>query len=153
MHGTGSLLAAVHMRGNYSRHAPNPYQPASVRYWFLTRLPRRQLAFSCQPVPLNLEAPSALCRRPSSSPARKLYVSCRMASDEDYTAFLNKANQDPGTGASTPTSRPVVSKFVNTDIPQLLLDVKEYYVSDADEPFQPVSLTWKRHTLPSEGML
>lgn len=72
-----------------------------------------------------------------------------MASDDDYMAFLNKANQDPSEGyAKKPTTAAAEQGFKTTDagveVPAMLLKVAgdSFYVSDADEPFVPVSLSW-----------
>lgn len=73
-----------------------------------------------------------------------------MASDEDYAAFLDKANQDTGTTASA-QSKSFKTKAVDTEVPHVLQQVEEYYISDADEPFEPVSLKWDGDAIPSEG--
>jgi hypothetical protein len=76
-----------------------------------------------------------------------------MSSDADYAAFLDKANQDTGAGdVSAKASSSARTKAVNTDVPHALQAVEEYYVSDADEPFEPVSLKWDGDGLPSKGM-
>lgn len=76
-----------------------------------------------------------------------------MASDEDYAAFLEKANQDPSDGkASAQSGKKPGTKSVDTEVPKALEQVDEYYTSDADEPFEPVSLKWKGDELPSAGM-
>jgi hypothetical protein len=67
-----------------------------------------------------------------------------MSSDADYTSFLDKANQDTGAKASTKsTSASTSKKAVNTDIPDKLQKLDSYYTSEADEPFENVSLKWK----------
>ena len=71
-----------------------------------------------------------------------------MASDEDYSNFLDKANQDTGTSRKSKT---VGTKSLDTDIPKHLEGIEEYYISEADEPFEPVSLQWDEDGLPSEG--
>lgn len=79
-----------------------------------------------------------------------------MSSDADYAAFLDKANQDTGAGDVSAQSHPsssVRTKAVNTEVPQTLQAVEEYYVSDADEPFEPVSLKWDGDALPGKGMI
>ncbi|KAK0741035.1 hypothetical protein B0T18DRAFT_432234 [Schizothecium vesticola] len=71
-----------------------------------------------------------------------------MASDDDYLAFLNKANQDPSEGRATTTATDTNSPFKITSagvaVPRVLqaLTRREdlVYVSDADEPFFPVAL-------------
>lgn len=75
-----------------------------------------------------------------------------MASDEDYGAFLEKANQDTGASKASSQSGSAVTKAVDTDVPASLQKVEAYYTSDADEPFEPVSLKWKGKILPSESM-
>lgn len=73
-----------------------------------------------------------------------------MGSDEDYASFLDKANQD--TGASASTQSKVGTKSVDTAVPKALESVEEYYTSEADEPFEPVSLKWDGEGLPDAGM-
>ncbi|KAI1388917.1 uncharacterized protein F4822DRAFT_262268 [Hypoxylon trugodes] len=84
----------------------------------------------------------------------------RMASDEDYMAFLDKANRDPNEGyvKSQNSSK---QDFKATDdgaqIPTAIQEATEdiFYVSDADEPFVPVYLAWDESGkgLPDEGGL
>lgn len=74
-----------------------------------------------------------------------------MASDEDYASFLEKANQHTVSKRASTQSKTVKTKAVDTEIPPLLLDIEEYYTSDADEPFEPVSLRWEGDKLPSSG--
>jgi len=85
-----------------------------------------------------------------TSPTLYYEPSRTMASDEDYASFLEKANQDPSGGkASTQSTKTAGTKAVDTEVPKVLQEVEEYYVSDADEPFEPVSLKWKGDELPS----
>ena len=75
-----------------------------------------------------------------------------MASDEDYSNFLDRANQD--TGASKASAQPISklsTKSVDTDIPGPLQEIEQYYTSEADEPFDPVSLKWDGKNMPSES--
>ncbi|KAI1804531.1 hypothetical protein F4811DRAFT_519545 [Daldinia bambusicola] len=71
----------------------------------------------------------------------------RMASDDDYMAFLNKANKDPSEGHAKPQSTSK-QEFKATDdgaqIPAVIQEATKdtFYVSDADEPFVPVYLAW-----------
>ncbi|KAI1769671.1 hypothetical protein GGR53DRAFT_473520 [Hypoxylon sp. FL1150] len=70
-----------------------------------------------------------------------------MASDEDYMAFLDKANKDPSEGYAKPQSSGK-QDFKTTDsgaqIPASIQEAikNSFYVSDADEPFVPVYLAW-----------
>ncbi|KXJ96596.1 hypothetical protein Micbo1qcDRAFT_199393 [Microdochium bolleyi] len=76
-----------------------------------------------------------------------------MSNDDDYMAFLNKANEDPSKGSSNSASATKsgggkMAQFKATDsgvqIPSVLRDATKdaFYVSDADEPFVPVYLAW-----------
>lgn len=70
-----------------------------------------------------------------------------MASDDDYMAFLDKANRDPNEGYAQPQSGGK-EEFKTTDdgvnIPAVIQQATKdaFYVSDADEPFVPVCLAW-----------
>jgi len=84
-----------------------------------------------------------------------------MASDEDYMAFLDKANRDPSEGYAKPQSGGGGSgamEFKTTDdgveMPKVLKEAtrEAFYVSDADEPFVPFALGFKGQGLPDEGM-
>jgi hypothetical protein len=80
-----------------------------------------------------------------------------MASDDDYMAFLNKANQDTTDSAATTQSKGA-GQFKALDSgsqpPRAIANVcaDAVYTSDADEPFEPVSLKWNGEGgLPDEG--
>jgi hypothetical protein len=68
-----------------------------------------------------------------------------MSSDADYGAFLDKANQDISSAESKNASqkKSYGTKSVNTAVPKVLEQVEEYYVSDSDEPFEPVALEFE----------
>ena len=68
----------------------------------------------------------------------------KMSSDADYASFLDKANQDTGAAQqqSSSSKKSYGTKSVDTAIPKALEQVEEYYVSDADEPFEPVALKY-----------
>jgi hypothetical protein len=72
-----------------------------------------------------------------------------MSSDADYTSFLDKANQDTGSAEqqSSLRKKSYGTKSVDTVVPQTLAKVEEYYVSDADEPFEPVALKYDGSSL------
>ncbi|KAH6621161.1 hypothetical protein B0J18DRAFT_466773 [Chaetomium sp. MPI-SDFR-AT-0129] len=75
-----------------------------------------------------------------------------MSSDQDYAAFLEKANEDPSQGAaqssSATSNKP--GQFRTTQqgvtvpapISEALDKGDAFYISDADEPFDPVALQW-----------
>lgn len=70
-----------------------------------------------------------------------------MADDDAYTSFLERANADPSAGVQSSnknTSSFHATKAVdaNQHVPQVLSDVEMYYISDADETFDPVVLSW-----------
>ncbi|RDW82069.1 hypothetical protein BP6252_03181 [Coleophoma cylindrospora] len=82
-----------------------------------------------------------------------------MASDEDYAAFLDKANQDPSEGMS---DKPQVKMAGNgklefkamdsgAKVPPVLDQLQAYYISDADEEFVPVCLKFSGKGLPDES--
>jgi hypothetical protein len=68
-----------------------------------------------------------------------------MSSDADYAAFLEKANQDTGAAEAKDASqkKSYGTESVNTAVPEVLEQVEEYYISDADEPFEPVALKFE----------
>jgi hypothetical protein len=72
-----------------------------------------------------------------------------MSSDADYASFLDKANQDTGPAEQQSSSKKKSygTKSVDTAVPKTLEKVEEYYVSDADEPFEPVALKYDRSSL------
>ncbi|KAK0704703.1 hypothetical protein B0H67DRAFT_649121 [Lasiosphaeris hirsuta] len=78
-----------------------------------------------------------------------------MASDDDYMAFLNKANADPMEGRAAPQSAPQPFKATEqgVEVPQVLTQATRgaFYVSDADEPFVPVALRWEGGLPDEEG--
>lgn len=86
----------------------------------------------------------------------------KMASDEDYMAFLNKANQDAEEGQAAAASsaqsagqqRTFKTQDEGSKLPKSIANALKdaFYVSEADEPFQGVSLKWKGEGgLPDEG--
>jgi hypothetical protein len=86
-----------------------------------------------------------------------------MATDDEYMAFLNKANQDPSDGYvhvqnnASQAQGELKAMDAGAVAPQPLVTATQnaFYVSDADEPFVPVSLKWdeKGQGLPDEGTL
>ena len=76
-----------------------------------------------------------------------------MSSDGAYSSFLDQANQETGaTKASTQSkSKSVSTKAIDTEVPATLQKVEQYYTSEADEPFEPVSLKWSGKNMPSES--
>ncbi|KAL8710551.1 MAG: hypothetical protein Q9225_007273 [Loekoesia sp. 1 TL-2023] len=73
-----------------------------------------------------------------------------MSSDDAYSSFLDQANQDTGASKASTTTKTAATKAVDTEVPVGLQNVKQYYTSEADEPFEPVSLQWNGNNMPSE---
>ena len=76
-----------------------------------------------------------------------------MSSDDAYSSFLEQANQDTGASKVSTKSSAAGTKAVDTDVPDSLQKIEQYYVSEADEPFEPVSLKWTGKNMPSESQL
>ncbi len=74
-------------------------------------------------------------------------------SDDAYSAFLDQANQDTGESKASTKSSPATTRAVDTDVPVPLQKVEQYgyYSSEADEPFEPVSLKWSGDNPPSQS--
>ncbi|KAL9075894.1 MAG: hypothetical protein Q9161_001288 [Pseudevernia consocians] len=72
-------------------------------------------------------------------------------SDDAYSSFLDQANQDTGASKASTKSKSAATKAVDTDVPATLQKVDQYYTSESDEPFEPVSLKWSGKNMPSEN--
>ncbi|KAK6500733.1 hypothetical protein TWF506_003497 [Arthrobotrys conoides] len=72
-------------------------------------------------------------------------------SDQDYEAFLNKANKD----YSNPSANPAPQKkdvFISATAHEALRAIGErWYTSDSDEPFTDVTFGWEGDALPDEA--
>lgn len=114
----------------------------------------------------NSAASSLLSRRAftaSSTPRINQPSDNKMSSDQDYAAFLEKANEDPskGTAQSSSAASNKPGQFRTTQqgvtvpapISKALDKGDAFYVSDADEPFEAVALEWDEagKGLPDEG--
>ena len=127
---------------------------------FPLRPPRTQSwAICCKRQAVNLPSNTGL-RDTSSRRFRLSYrdtyrASLSMSSDEAYSSFLDQANQDTGASKAKGStgSSSVGTKAVDTDVPATLQSIEQYYTSDADEPFEPVSLRWTGPNMPSESKL
>lgn len=79
-----------------------------------------------------------------------------MSDDASYTAFLNKANEDPKAGTSESTSQ-TKNKFdptsTNESLPSSLQSLPDTltYTSDTDSPFEAVILNYAGEELPSQA--
>jgi hypothetical protein len=68
-----------------------------------------------------------------------------MASDDDYAAFLEMANAPTsggGVSAQGKNSGFTTRTVDKNEVPQVLQQVESVYVSEADEEFEPVALSW-----------
>lgn len=79
-----------------------------------------------------------------------------MASDDAYMSFLDKANADvSGDNSQQGSSVKTETVHSSVSVPKALQSVDVYYVSDTDEPFEPVALKWDgaaKGAWPSAGM-
>jgi hypothetical protein len=77
----------------------------------------------------------------------------KMSSDADYEAFLDKANKDSNEAKATSQSKSksAGTKAVNASVPKGLEKVDEFFTSESDEPFEPVSLKYDGDKVPSAG--
>ncbi|KAJ5651312.1 uncharacterized protein N7484_005035 [Penicillium longicatenatum] len=80
-----------------------------------------------------------------------------MSSDDAYMDFLNKANADHSAGQKVSTQGAKTRTVDDSlKVPSSLQQVEAYYVSESDEPFEPVVLRFKdaaKGEWPSAGTL
>ncbi|KAI5301624.1 hypothetical protein KEM56_001523 [Ascosphaera pollenicola] len=107
-------------------------------------------------LPAYRRTPFAATALPHALSSKQLFSTSsgalKMASDDDYMAFLNKANQDPAAGtrnASSQTSPSQGGEVKTTtvtegeQVPASIKNVEAYYVSDTDAEFVPVTLKFE----------
>lgn len=97
--------------------------------------------------------PNLGTNRQASSSSTNAAPRLRNMSDEAYSSFLDQANQDTGASKASTQSKSagISTNSVDTEVPVALQKVEQYYTSEADEPFEPVSLKWAGETMPSES--
>lgn len=139
-----SLQKRVQLRHTASLITLISHQPAPARIF------NKAFTFYRRPQPLLLHQKhrSLPIKKPSDS-TRPLRT---MSSDEAYSSFLDQANQDTGASKASTQSKTTSTKAVDTDVPATLQNLEQYYTSEADEPFEPVSLKWSGRAMPSESM-
>ena len=129
------------------RHATSHLKPARCSIPLQHRPPRTSilsLARTRPSSPLQPKIPLAALHQRTAVAA--------MSSDDSYSSFLGQANQDTGASAkASSTSQSASTKAVDREVPSALEKVEQYYVSEADEPFEPVSLGWSGENMPSES--
>lgn len=97
----------------------------------------------------------AIASQPPSSPFST--TSLTMSSDDAYMSFLDKANADLNAGRAAQQGGDTVrteTVDANVKVPKPLQSVDAYYISDSDEPFEPVALKWdgaRKGDWPSPG--
>lgn len=76
-----------------------------------------------------------------------------MSSDAGYAAFLGRVQRDyskpPSNETPVAEKAATVAGSVNVN-PAIRVPGKRYYVSETDEPFESVSFTWHKRTLPDK---
>lgn len=75
-------------------------------------------------------------------------VMMMMSSDADYVAFLKKSQTDYSRSSESETPASATTEAH----PAVEALGERFYVSDADEPFEGVSFSWEKETLPDEGL-
>ncbi|KAI2642279.1 hypothetical protein GGS21DRAFT_501784 [Xylaria nigripes] len=129
-------------------------QRRAAAYHQLRKLKSESLFFS---------RPRTVLQQPTSSPRHvhghrdfETTTALRMASDDSYLAFLEKAQRDreagaagsQGGGGGRAAAAAAAAEFKSLDegavVPAVIHSATKdaFYVSDADEPFVPVSLAW-----------
>lgn len=104
----------------------------------------------------HFPATSKLRLQTSSLRTQSFSTSTRTMSDDAYMAFLDKANADVSGQAPQGTDT-VKTETVHSSlsVPKPLQSVNTNYVSETDEPFEPVALKWDgaaKGAWPSPGM-
>ncbi|KAJ6177791.1 hypothetical protein N7519_008252 [Penicillium mononematosum] len=138
-------IASYTLRSNIQIEHPQPqyrllnrrlhHQTSPRTYTQTTERQTRLFPATSTPQP---QTSSSLPKSPFSTSART------MSSDDAYMSFLDKANADvsgsaPQQGAGTVKTETVHSSL---SVPKPLQSVDAYYISDTDEPFEPVALKW-----------
>ncbi|KAJ5519391.1 hypothetical protein N7453_001813 [Penicillium expansum] len=132
------LLHCLHHKTSPRTHIPNTEH--QTRLFPATSRPQPQTSS-----PLPIQSPFSTSTQ-------------TMSSDDAYMSFLDKANADvsgsaPQQGAGTVKTKTVHSSL---SVPKPLQSVDAYYISDTDEPFEPVALKWDgaaKGALPSAEQL
>ena len=95
---------------------------------------------------------------PAAAPAT-ITTGPKMSSDSAYASFLEQANQDVGddspskmASSSAKKEQAVSIKAATAAVPDTLRGLDAFYVSEADEPFEGVSVKWEGDGL-DEGEL
>lgn len=140
-----------------SPHSPSSTHTSPLQQHIQTRHLRRvtssprpnnhqQKTFFQTLTPSSVRIPATPTSQSPRSANFSTSSSTTMSSDDAYMSFLDKANADLNAGrpqqGATETAR-TETVDANTQVPKPLQSVDAYYVSDADEPFEPVALKWE----------
>ena len=118
-------------------------RPLHCFYSHRSNPPRKQLSNRARK---TLQFPADPKSQFTSTTSRFSTSSLIMASDDAYASFLDKANSDLDAGrAQQQGGSSVQTKTVHNSLslPKPLKSVDAYYVSETDEPFEPVALPWE----------
>ncbi|KAL5340704.1 hypothetical protein BJX70DRAFT_92334 [Aspergillus crustosus] len=129
-------LASLALRTSTTRHLSTTYNKCQTH-----------ISVTKTPVLRNKSFLSTYRKIPSYTRPPTSIIS-RAMSDDAYASFLDKANADLDSGRSQETTQKSSSTrtetfVVNVKVPTPLTSVDAYYISDADEPFEPVALKWE----------
>lgn len=127
--------------------------------------PRRQLSYTTTlslREPVSAKKTTHFPATPSYQPATPVQSRTSFSttsltmSDDAYSSFLDKANSDLNAGRSQQGGGTTRTETVDTNVkvPAPLQSVDAYYISDTDEPFEPVAFKWEgasKGTWPSAG--
>jgi hypothetical protein len=128
------ISSRPHRIAQQLHHSLKPSIPSNTRTFAFVVIRAQQLIQPRHPL---------LIPTPRATHAAR--ITRTMSSDADYASFLDKANQDTGGAqqqSSSSAKKSYGTKSVDTAVPKALEQVEEYYVSDADEPFEPVALAY-----------
>jgi len=137
-----------------SADKPSPEEQHAALLEAASQLPVPAYSFSTTPVNTGNPIPDALTDPHTNNidiPAAPEALDMSTAdadADDAYMAFLNKANEKPApSAASTTSTQQQHGTFKPSDaaVPRALdaaALADRFYVSEADEPFEPVSYTW-----------
>lgn len=114
-----------------------------IRTW--TSIPPRHLPLLSLSLPIQIPRLTHNTSSITSKYSRAITITPPTMSDSNYLSFLEKANADlnaeqPHTESQSQSQTKTLD--ADAQIPASLTSVDAYYISDADEPFEPVVLRW-----------
>ena len=145
------LFASYNSYNRIISHDPTQHR---LLHYFPRTIPKTTLNNHHSLFPAEPPTRSSLSSSTSSNPfSTSPHI---MASDDAYMSFLDKANADVS-GDQSQQGASVKTETVHSSlsVPKALKSVDAYYVSETDEPFEPVALKWDgaaKGAWPSPGM-